>query len=81
VTESRAPIDEEASLLADLHRSGPRQGPSGDAETELAPSLTRLRQDTPLNLADLGCGTGASTFGGLSSSTPAPLRLISLHRF
>jgi len=41
--------------------SVPRQGPGGDAEAELALSLANLRQDTPLNLADLGCGTGAST--------------------
>lgn len=47
-------------LLIDLHQGGKRQGPGGDAETELAMHLARLGSDTPLQIADIGCGTGAS---------------------
>lgn len=48
-------------LLIDMHRDGDRQGPGGDAETELALNLAGLDRTTPLKIADLGCGTGAST--------------------
>lgn len=48
-------------LLIDLHRDGERQGPGGDAETELALQLAGLDRTAPLELADIGCGTGAST--------------------
>jgi SAM-dependent methyltransferase len=49
------------SLLVDLHRDGPRQGPGSDAETLRALELTRLDRDAALRVADIGCGTGAST--------------------
>jgi len=48
-------------LLIDLHRDGERQGPGGDAETELALQLAGVDREAPLQLADIGCGTGAST--------------------
>ena len=48
-------------LLIDLHKSGQRQGPGGDADTELALGLTDLDRAAPLKIADIGCGTGAST--------------------
>jgi SAM-dependent methyltransferase len=48
-------------LLIDLHRQGHRQGPGGDAETERALDLAMVDRRTPLKVADLGCGTGAST--------------------
>ncbi|MCP9934252.1 methyltransferase domain-containing protein [Cyanobium sp. Candia 9D4] len=48
-------------LLIDLHRDGERQGPGGDAETELALQLAGVDRTAPLRLADIGCGTGAST--------------------
>ncbi len=48
-------------LLIDLHRDGERQGPGGDAETELALQLAGVDRTAPLKLADIGCGTGAST--------------------
>lgn len=48
-------------LLIDLHKEGYRQGPGGDAETELALNLAMIYRAAPLNIADIGCGTGAST--------------------
>lgn len=49
------------SLLVDLHRDGKRQGPGGDDETRLAITLSGLSGRTGLKIADIGCGTGAST--------------------
>ncbi|WP_254276942.1 class I SAM-dependent methyltransferase [Halomonas sp. 3H] len=48
-------------LLADLHRDTERQGPGGQAETRLALQLAGLCERRDLDIADLGCGTGAST--------------------
>jgi len=52
---------DELQLLLDLHKAGPRQGPGGDRETRLAVALSRLKGTADLKIADLGCGTGAST--------------------
>ncbi|WP_045213769.1 class I SAM-dependent methyltransferase [Desulfonatronovibrio magnus] len=49
------------TLLIDLHKRGHRQGPGGDAETELAIKHAMIDQTAPLKIADIGCGTGAST--------------------
>jgi len=49
------------SLLVDLHRDGARQGPGSDGETLRAFELTRLDSRAGLQIADIGCGTGAST--------------------
>ena len=38
-----------------------RQGPGGDAETEKAIGLAMMDRTAPLRIADIGCGTGAST--------------------
>lgn len=48
-------------LMVDLHRDGARQGPGSDEETLRALDLTRLGKTKPLRVADIGCGTGAST--------------------
>jgi SAM-dependent methyltransferase len=52
---------EEYRLLVDLHKDAVRQGPGGDAETEMALDLSMADRSTPLKVADIGCGTGAST--------------------
>lgn len=48
-------------LLIDLHQQGQRQGPGAEAETERALQLARIDRTAPLRIADIGCGTGAST--------------------
>ena len=45
----------------DLHINGERQGPGSDKETRKALDMTLLDQNAPLKIADIGCGTGAST--------------------
>lgn len=50
-------------LLIELHKSNPRQGPGGNAQTERALQLSGLLESKNglLEIADVGCGTGAST--------------------
>ena len=52
---------DELQLLIDLHKEGARQGPGGDRETRLAITLSGLKGAQNLAIADIGCGTGAST--------------------
>lgn len=52
---------DELEILIDLHKSGARQGPGGDHETRVAIELAGLDRSRPLKIADIGCGTGAST--------------------
>jgi cyclopropane fatty-acyl-phospholipid synthase-like methyltransferase len=52
---------DDLALLMDLHEDGPRQGPGGDDETRLAIELSGLKGSPNLEIADMGCGTGAST--------------------
>ena len=47
--------------LVDLHKSASRQGPGSDRETLRALELARLDPSARLRVADIGCGTGAST--------------------
>jgi len=52
---------DELELLLDLHKAANRQGPGGDSETEKAIGLAGIDRNAPLKIADIGCGTGAST--------------------
>ncbi|GMQ55410.1 class I SAM-dependent methyltransferase [Halopseudomonas aestusnigri] len=52
---------DEFELLLDLHKGAGRQGPGGDSETEKAIELAGIDRNSPLKIADIGCGTGAST--------------------
>jgi len=49
------------ALMMDLHREGTRQGPGSDEETLRALELSRIDPAAELRVADIGCGTGAST--------------------
>ncbi len=51
----------EMQLLVDLHLHADRQGPGGDEQTRLAIDLSGLKGRRALEIADVGCGTGAST--------------------
>ncbi|RPI71767.1 MAG: class I SAM-dependent methyltransferase [Geobacteraceae bacterium] len=53
--------DSQLKLLTDFHRHAIRQGPGGEKETGQALELARLDRSRPLKIADIGCGTGAST--------------------
>ena len=48
-------------LLIDLHRPAARQGPGGETESRQAMALAGLDRSRRLKIADIGCGTGAST--------------------
>jgi SAM-dependent methyltransferase len=49
-------------LLVDLHLHGNRQGPGSAEQTRAAIALAGLAdRPGPLRIADIGCGTGAST--------------------
>ncbi|SDC61603.1 class I SAM-dependent methyltransferase [Ruegeria marina] len=52
---------DELALLTDLHRDAARQGPGSDAATRQALALSGLTGRKGLRIADIGCGTGAST--------------------
>ena len=52
---------DEMQLLIDLHKDGIHQGPGGEAETRQAMMLAGLDCSRQLRIADIGCGTGAST--------------------
>ena len=66
---------EDLRLLIDLHRGANRQGPGGDEETERALDLAGLDRTAPLRIADIGCGTGASTLM-LASRTKARITAV-----
>ncbi|HON94151.1 MAG TPA: class I SAM-dependent methyltransferase, partial [Sedimentisphaerales bacterium] len=53
--------DLQMQLLIDLHKWNFRQGPGGDAETKRMLELAGLDRSRRLKIADIGCGTGAST--------------------
>lgn len=51
----------EIELLIDFHRDAERQGPGSPSDTLKALSLASIDQNKPLQIADIGCGTGAQT--------------------
>ena len=52
---------DELRLLVELHKTAARQGPGGVAETRLSIELSGLSAAKGLRIADIGCGSGAST--------------------
>ncbi len=55
-------MDEEyLALMVELHKRQKRQGPGGEIETEKAINLGGIQPSERLQIADIGCGTGAST--------------------
>jgi len=54
-------VDLQLRLLIDLHKSNLRQGPGGETETKKALEMAGFDRSHPLKIADIGCGTGAST--------------------
>ncbi len=52
---------DDIELLIDLHLDGQRQGPGSDDATREAIALCGLDTQRGLAIADIGCGTGAST--------------------
>jgi len=52
---------DDLGLLIDFHLRQDRQGPGSDDETRRAIALCRLEGRGSLEVADLGCGTGASS--------------------
>ena len=67
---------DELTLLADLHKAGLRQGPGSPDVTRRAMVLAGLDGSRPLEIADIGCGTGGTEAGcpdhgrGLSAFLP-----------
>lgn len=53
--------DQTLRLLTDLHIHNHRQGPGSDATTLRALELSGIDTNTPLKIADIGCGTGAAS--------------------
>lgn len=52
---------DELQYLIDLHLDGKRQGPGGEDESRQAIQLAGLNPSPELKIADMGCGTGASS--------------------
>lgn len=68
---------DEFALLLDLHRGQRRQGPGTDADTRMAIALAGLVSAPGLEVADIGCGTGASTLV-LASELDASVTAVDL---
>ncbi len=69
-------------LLIDLHKNNHRQSPGGEQQTKLAMTLAGLSKTSEkIKVADVGCGTGASTLT-LSESLNAGITAVDLsHEF
>lgn len=52
---------DDMQILIDLHKENHRQGPGSDKDTRLAVTLSGLKGQSNLKIADIGCGSGAST--------------------
>ncbi len=52
---------DDIDLLVDLHRTGERQGPGDASDTRLSVTLSGLSEAKGVRIADIGCGSGAST--------------------
>lgn len=52
---------DEISLIVDLHLNQERQGPGSSTDTLMAMGLAGLAGQEGLQIADIGCGTGAQT--------------------
>jgi SAM-dependent methyltransferase len=61
VVAARDELVDDLRLLTDLHITADRQGPGGAAETRCAIEMSGLSKQRGLRVADVGCGTGAST--------------------
>jgi len=68
---------ENLQLLIDLHRDAQRQGPGGEEQTRLAITLSGLGRRKNLKIADIGCGSGASTLV-LASTLDARITAVDL---
>jgi 2-polyprenyl-3-methyl-5-hydroxy-6-metoxy-1,4-benzoquinol methylase len=62
---------DDLDLLIELHRDAKRQGPGGVDETRLSAKLSGLGGSEGMKIADIGCGTGASTLVLARVSEPA----------
>jgi ubiquinone/menaquinone biosynthesis C-methylase UbiE len=51
----------EIELIIDLHKDAERQGPGSEEDTLTALKLLNLQMDRPVQIADIGCGTGGQT--------------------
>jgi len=67
---------DEFALLVDFHKSQDRQGPGSDQDTRKAIELAGLGLNE-LKIADIGCGTGASTLV-LASELNAQITAVDL---
>lgn len=66
------------TLLIDLHINNDRQGPGGETETLKAVDLANLTSaKTQLEIADIGCGSGASTIA-LAKKLSAQISAVDL---
>ena len=66
-------------LLIDLHKDNARQGPGSKDHTKMAIALSGLsRASGKLRIADIGCGTGASTLV-LAENLDAEIVAVDLH--
>jgi ubiquinone/menaquinone biosynthesis C-methylase UbiE len=71
---------DDLALLFDLHKRSLRQGPGGEEQTRRAMDLAGLSPSDPvMRIADIGCGTGASTIQ-LSRSLNASITAVDFSR-